>query len=185
MLLRGLVALAAAATTANALGGPRCITFDDTDSSHFKIAKNDGSGATPILTSSDDVAAIHVAASTWADDVQRVVGVRPSIHNDTLPSGSSKAILVGSLASKLMNNVNGTDAWKSDLQGKWESYATGVVDKPMQGVDEALVVLGSDKVRATLQGWAVVSRDARSLLSRERRRPVSRDYRPPSRNALC
>jgi hypothetical protein len=32
------------------------------------------------------------------------------------------------------------------LEGKWEAYDIRVVGKPMDGVEEALVVTGSDKV---------------------------------------
>ncbi|SFC21028.1 glycosyl hydrolase 115 family protein [Butyrivibrio sp. YAB3001] len=39
----------------------------------------------------------------------------------------------------------------SDIRGKWESYSFQVIDDPMDGVDHALVIAGSDK-RGTIYG---------------------------------
>lgn len=159
LLTYSALALAAWTSVASALGGDRCITFDENSSNSnnlFKIAKSD-QGAATILTSSDDVGSIHIAAATWADDVERVTGVRPTIVNDTLPAGTINPVVVGSLTSALISSVNSStlDGWRSGLDGKWESYATGVVANPMAGVDSALMIVGSDKVG----GWCAARLD--------------------------
>jgi len=116
-----------------ALGGKQCLSFDNKND-NFVIA-NHGS-LVPIITNSSDSASIHLAVSTFADDLQRVTGSRPAICNDTVPDWASKVIVVGTGSG-------------NKLEGKWEAYDIRVVGNPMDGVDEALMITGSDKVSLT------------------------------------
>tara|TARA_R110000868_G_scaffold408293_3_gene690941 strand:+ start:2893 stop:5769 length:2877 start_codon:yes stop_codon:yes gene_type:complete len=85
-------------------------------------------------------------------DVQRVTNVEPELLRTKLPK-SGKVIIVGTIgyspkidqlieSGKL--NVNGVD-------GEWEAYVHQVVQNPFEGIDEALVIAGSDK-RGTIFG---------------------------------
>lgn len=113
-----------------ALGGKQCLTFEN-DNNSFVIA--DHGSLVPIITNSSDSASIHLAVSTFADDLERVTGSRPAVCNDTIPDWASKVIMVG------IGSNNG-------LEGKWEAYDIRVVENPTDGVGEALMVTGSDKV---------------------------------------
>jgi hypothetical protein len=115
---------------ASALGGKQCLSFDS-DNNNFMIA--DHGSLVPIITNSSDAHSVHIAASTFADDLERVTGTRPGVWNDTVPDWASKVIMVGT------SGGNG-------LRGKWEAYDIRVVSNPMDGVEEALMVSGSDKV---------------------------------------
>ena len=100
--------------------------------------------ATPLLLDSRDDVAIHIAAETFADDVRKVTGLKVALYNDTLPRHIKSAIVVGSLESRVVQDVQNVDL--SGLQGKWESYDARVMPKALHGLDEALVVVGSDRV---------------------------------------
>jgi hypothetical protein len=122
--------LLASVPLVTALGGKQCLSFDN-NNDNFVIA--DHGSLVPIITNSSDSASIHLAVSTFADDLERVTGSRPAICNDTVPDWASKVIMVGTGSSH-------------GLEGKWEAYDIRVVGKPMNGVEEALMVTGSDKV---------------------------------------
>lgn len=123
-----------------ALGGQQCLYFS-TSADCFTIA--DHGSLIPVITDSTDPEAIHVAASTFADDLERVTGVRPRIYNDTAPDWTNRVMLVGTASGQLVASGAGASA----VQGKWEAYDIRIVDSPMDGVSEALVVTGSDKVQ--------------------------------------
>ncbi len=115
----------------------------------FVIASKPHKHTTPILLDSQDNEAIHVAAQTFADDVYKVTGLRPELYNDTLPKTSPHAIIVGSVSSRLIEHIGGDTEYVSDLEGKWESFDIRVTKKPLKGIDEGLIVVGSDRVSLT------------------------------------
>ncbi len=139
-----LGALALRALTVSAISSTLqpCITFDS--DSGFLIAKDNGTSAVIVLDSMD-VPAIHIAASSFADDVQRVTGTRPTLYNDTVPRGGGQPIIVGTVGSKLIQSIQGVSNISSSLDGKWESYWTGVLSDPLAGVNQGLIIAGSDK----------------------------------------
>ena len=110
--------------------------------------------AVPIFVDEADFEGIRMAAANLQADVQAVSGVRPQLAA-TL---SAQCVLVGSLQSPLMRKL--TAARKIDrkaLAGKWEKYLLQVVERPLPGVDRALVIVGSDK-RGTIYGIYELSR---------------------------
>lgn len=129
------------AITAYALGGPRCVSF--TPDGALTLALKQKGYALPILLDSRDPAPVHVAAQTFADDIQRVAGIRPQSFNDTLPTSATRAIIIGTAGSDLLSSIGDI----SRLEGLWESYDIRVMDNPIGGVEEALIITGSDKVR--------------------------------------
>ena len=122
-----------------ALGGQQCLAFD-TSPDHFVIA--DHGSLITIVTDSTDPEALHIAASTFADDIHRVTGSRPEVFNDTAPDWADRVVMVGTAASPLVSSSAGASA----IQGRWEAYDIRVVDAPVDGVKEALIITGSDKV---------------------------------------
>jgi hypothetical protein len=81
----------------------------------FHIASSEY--ATAILLDSKDDEAVHIAANTFADDVERVTGRRPTVHIDSLPKGTSTAIVACTCSSALAHpEVAGA------LDGQWEAY---------------------------------------------------------------
>lgn len=142
--------LAGLLPTAAALGGQTCLDFT-TSPDHFVIA--DHGSLVPIITDSSDPEGLHIAASTFADDLQRVTGVRPEVYNDTAPAWADRVVMVGTANSDLVSTGVGAAA----VQGKWEAYDIRVMDTPVDGVAGALVVTGSDKVCASFGASCPVS----------------------------
>ncbi len=150
-----------------ALGEERVITFpspsklDQHDSSQvifgstsvpniapdsFVVASAPHKHSAPLLLDSRDDEAIHVAAQTFAEDIYRVTGLRPELYNDTLPTHIEKAIVVGSVSSRLVRSLHGEMEYVDGLKGKWESFDVRVMSEPVKGLEEGLVVVGSDRV---------------------------------------
>jgi hypothetical protein len=103
----------------------------------FHIASSEY--ATAILLDSKDDEAIHIAANTFADDVERVSGRRPTVHIDSLPKGTSTAIVACTSSSALAH----TDSARA-LDGQWEAYDIRI---ERDGAAESVMqVVGSDKV---------------------------------------
>lgn len=91
-------------------------------------------------------------------DVERVTEVKPLVRHDRSEL-SGLAIIVGSVENSQMIGelmAAGKLDEARDLEGKWESYIIKIVDEPMEGVDRALVIAGSDK-RGTIYGIYDVS----------------------------
>ena len=135
-------------TTSNQVDTEQII-FDSLPSSQddsFILASAPHKRSVPLLLDSTDDEAIHVAAQTFAEDVFRVTGLRPLLYNDTLPTDEDRAIVVGSATSRLVSNLQGNMGYVDGLKGKWESFDVRVMEKPVKGVDEGLVVIGSDRV---------------------------------------
>jgi len=140
------------------LGQKQCVTFEKPEplhrrqqalfesrkSDHFVIVSTENNFVAPILLDSSDDSAVHIAAQTFADDIERVSGTRPELYNDTLPAGSEEtAIIIGTYSSHLLAENNGQ---LEDLKGKWESFDIRVRDRPAPGVKHGLIITGSDRV---------------------------------------
>lgn len=101
-----------------------------------------GNQATTIVVDSLDIEVVTVAATAFAGDVQLITGLRPALVNTiSVP----KPMIVGTLNSTFIQQL--IDAGKIDitkLDGKWETFLITVIDNPLSGVDQALVIAGSD-----------------------------------------
>ena len=155
------LALLSAVTTVVALGEPEVLVFPSDDDirspfhiqSEATISSNAAetfliasapSHVVPILLDSDDDVAVHIAARTFANDVYRVSGTHPVLYNDTLPVGIEHAMIVGTVGSRVIREVNAQHL--SALDGKWESFDARIVERPLKGIKAGLVVAGSDRV---------------------------------------
>lgn len=98
---------------------------------------------TAILLDSEDNIAVRLAAKNLSEDFRRVTGNAAQIINT--PS-QDRLIIVGTLNSRYIKAL--TKAKRLDakqLVGKTEKYLMTVVDNPMAGVKQALVIAGSDR----------------------------------------
>jgi hypothetical protein len=172
-------ALAALAfgSSVQALGQDRCIVFSNSHGRRdldaqvvlggqhpehppgkrpFILASAKDKHATPILLDSEDDEAIHIAAHSFAKDVERVTGVKPRVYNNTLPQGTKQAIMVGSAGSGLIGGIGLQHV--TDMQGKWEVFDARVVER-VRGLDEAVVIAGSDRVSRLWWASLTAARD--------------------------
>jgi GH35 family endo-1,4-beta-xylanase len=111
----------------------------------FPIA--DATGATAIYVDDNDLNTVKKAVSWLQHDVELVSGQKPNIINSLAATPPQYLVIVGSLDnSTLIKQLVADNKIKVDsLKNQWEAYQIQVVDKPMQGVEKALVIVGSDR----------------------------------------
>jgi hypothetical protein len=162
-MLKGLALILVGLTTVHGLGQQQCLYFPDSpttdsradqvvfESRHaskheFLLASNRGSDDIPILTSSKDNVAIHLAVASFVSDVEKVTGSKMKVYNDTLPAHNERAVIVGTSGNKLVKALKGYQGVVDDLEGKWESFDIRVLKNPTEDLKEAMVISGSDRV---------------------------------------
>lgn len=113
--------------------------------------------ASTLFISAEDHAGVLRALRDLQADIARVTGVKAELFNNKAPSGSN-VVIAGTIgASKLIDQlVRDKKIDVSAIRGKWETFIVQVVERPMKGVDRALVIVGSDK-RGTIFGIYDVS----------------------------
>ncbi|UOB14518.1 glycosyl hydrolase 115 family protein [Streptomyces sp. HP-A2021] len=116
----------------------------------FPLLRN-GTPTDVFVDAADDPAVIRAAGDLVAD-VERVGGVAPRLLH-TLPRRAALLVLVGTIgASPVIDRlVRHGRLDVSRVRGRWEASVTQVVDRPLPGVDRALVIAGSDR-RGTVYG---------------------------------
>ena len=113
--------------------------------------------AAPIFLDQADWAGVLRAGADLQADVERVTGIKPALSTNAAPSGKF-AVIIGTVGkSALIDGLVESGKLKlDDIAGKWESFIITTVAKPMAGVDQALVIAGSDK-RGTIYGIYEIS----------------------------
>lgn len=116
----------------------------------FSISENGIS--TPIYISDNDFIGVQKIAQKFQEDIKRVTNVKPSIITDKNPS-KGNSIIIGTIGnSKLIDQLIADKKLEaSSIKGKWETFLITTIKNPFEGVDEALVIVGSDK-RGTIYG---------------------------------
>ncbi|MEU6911746.1 glycosyl hydrolase 115 family protein [Streptomyces olindensis] len=111
----------------------------------------DGTAVDVFVDAADDPAVLRAAGDLQAD-VERVGGVRPRLLH-SVPERAGLLVLVGTIgASPVIDRlVRRGRLDVSRVEGRWEASVTQVVDRPLPGVDRALVIAGSDR-RGTVYG---------------------------------
>ncbi|MCC9136679.1 glycosyl hydrolase 115 family protein [Pontibacter silvestris] len=111
-----------------------------------------------MFISSDDYPGVIRALKDLKADVNRVTKAEPKLYIDKKAPKLKEMVLVGTLGKSPVIDklVKSKKLDVSGVAGKWETYLVQVVKKPMPGVDQALVIVGSDK-RGTIFGIYDVS----------------------------
>ncbi|MFO7999878.1 MAG: glycosyl hydrolase 115 family protein [Marinilabilia sp.] len=116
-------------------------------------------GTVPVFVDEEDEPGIDRIAGLFRDDIQRVSGHQPQlITGGAKVSGHEKLIIAGTIENnRLIRELAENGKIEIDsLRGKWEASLITTVDNPVSGVDEALVIAGSDK-RGTIYGMFELS----------------------------
>ncbi len=97
-----------------------------------------------IVVDPADAAVVRHAVDDLVEDIRTVTAQQASVA--AAPAGRT-AILVGTLGhSELIDKLVATRKVDvSRLSGAWESFVVASVDRPLPGVEKALVVIGSDR----------------------------------------
>ena len=110
-----------------------------------------------IIHDGDDPAGVQIAARALAKDLEQITGSRPRnitwINDGSVVNGTdTNAVIFGTVDSGLISALVDDDKLDvSDVEGKWETFQTTVVNDPFPGVKHALVIAGSD-MRGTAFG---------------------------------
>ena len=92
-----------------------------------------------------------IAVQNLQKDFERVCGKQAQLFNSPT-SDTKQCIIVGSLESPYVKQlIKAKKLDEKELKGKVEKYIMTVVSNPLPGVDEALVIAGSD-MRGTIYG---------------------------------
>lgn len=105
-----------------------------------------------IVYDAADFTVVKKSAEFLAQDIELVTGFKPVVVNQ-IENTSGYVILVGSLTqSKIIQSLAEKKLVNKDtLAGKWESWATQVLENPFESIEKALVIYGSDR-RGTAYG---------------------------------
>lgn len=124
-------------------------------SSGFAIVNNNE--ATAIYLSDNDYEGVKKIVQKFQEDIERVTNMKPSIISNEIPSNGT-AIIVGTIGnSSLIDQlIEEKKLEVSLIKGKWETFLIQTIKNPFEGVEEALVIVGSDK-RGTIYGMFDVS----------------------------
>jgi len=108
--------------------------------------------AADILVSAADFKVVQLAAGDLSSDVEKVTGKGPAIISAP-GKRSSNLVIIGTLGKSAWIDTlvkNGKlDALQ--IRGKWENYLIATVKSPLPGVENGLVIAGSDR-RGTAYG---------------------------------
>lgn len=104
-----------------------------------------------IVVANDDLKGIQIAARNLQQDFERVCGKKAELL-DAPNADTKQCVIAGSLDSPLIKQIAKSGKIDAgELKGKVEKYLMTVVSNPLPGVDEALVIAGSD-MRGTIYG---------------------------------
>ncbi|HLR38216.1 MAG TPA: glycosyl hydrolase 115 family protein, partial [Chitinophagaceae bacterium] len=123
-------------------------------SEDFPIVSNQRTAT--ICVDSKDYFLVRKAAEWLQQDIQRVTGTKPEMAHqmkgvDAIIIGSiQKSDLIKKWAAQHKIDTLG-------LSGKWEAYKIQVVAHPKEGIEKALVIVGSDR-RGTAYGVLTLSK---------------------------
>ena len=111
----------------------------------------------PLFVSPTEAAVVKKAAAMFVDDVERVTKKKPSLSFSKKVSGK-RMIVFGTLGNSpfIDKLVKQGKLNAKAIANGWEQYLVQVVKNPAKGIDEALVVAGSDK-RGTAYGILNIS----------------------------
>ena len=115
-------------------------------------------GKTPdLLVSEKDFPGIFRVAEDLQNDMEKVSGTKPELLKSS--KTAENLIIIGTLGkSALIDDLVQKGKINTDsLTGKWEKFTAQIVENPMDGVKQALVIAGSDK-RGTIYGMYDLSR---------------------------
>ncbi|HTH30117.1 MAG TPA: glycosyl hydrolase 115 family protein, partial [Lacibacter sp.] len=99
-----------------------------------------------ILVDVNDFTVVNKAALFFAFDMQSVTLKTNAIQNSISKSGKT-AIIIGSVEKSgfIKQLIQQKKLSVSELKGKWEAYKIVTIKNPFKGIDQALVIVGSDR----------------------------------------
>ncbi|HEY8689436.1 MAG TPA: glycosyl hydrolase 115 family protein, partial [Chitinophagaceae bacterium] len=122
---------------------------DKKEAGSFAIVSNT---ATSIYTDANDDWLIQKTAMLFQSDIEKVTGKKTNIIHQ-LSAADKNIIIIGSIehSSIIHQFVEEKKININNTKGKWEAFQIQIVNNPFKGIDNALIIAGSDK-RGTAYG---------------------------------
>ncbi|WP_443747891.1 glycosyl hydrolase 115 family protein [Asticcacaulis solisilvae] len=114
----------------------------------------DTHSAADIVISGDDAPVVGIAAHDLSADIASVTGMAPAI---TESSTARRQVWIGTIGKSPLIDSLAARIGADKLKACWECFVITTVDHPAPGVDQALVIAGSDR-RGAAYGAYEVSR---------------------------
>jgi hypothetical protein len=120
---------------------------------HFKSGKKANqftiatkSNASTIVYDPTENKLIGRSANFLAEDIERVTGKKPAISTDENIQDKN-VIIIGTVENSALIKklITEKKLEVGQIQGDWERFVIKTVDKPFPNVDQALVIVGSDR----------------------------------------
>lgn len=105
-----------------------------------------GTSVASVAVDAGDDPLVQFAARMFAGDVARVSGKRPAVLAKV--EGGRPLLIAGILGqSRLIDQLAAEGKLKAldQIRGRWEATVTQMVERPVPGVERALVIVGSDR----------------------------------------
>jgi len=131
-------------------GAMEGMVADAYSSGDFRLVASNS--AADIFVDAGDSKTVLLVAGLFAEDVDRVTGQKPAVKTD-IAAVSRSCVIAGTIGSNsvIKELVEKKKIDVSGIENQWESCLIQVVEKPMPGVNAALVIAGSDR-RGTAYG---------------------------------
>jgi hypothetical protein len=108
--------------------------------------------STTLFISSEDYAGVIRALKDLKSDIGKVTNNAPAIVYDKLPH-QKELVIVGTYGkSPVIDQLIANKRLDmNEIVGRWEAFSIQTIDRPLPGIDKALVIVGSD-MRGTIYG---------------------------------
>ena len=138
-----------------AKGYSQMIVSDTYQKGDFALVSNQQ--VAPILIDIKDDSLVIKSGHLFSEDIERVTGQKPIIHTDLI--SSPNLVIIGTInqSSLIQQLVKEHKLNIDSLKDKWEGYQIQLIKNPFQGVESALVIVGSDR-RGAAYGVLEVSK---------------------------
>ncbi|MCU4174331.1 glycosyl hydrolase 115 family protein [Carboxylicivirga sp. N1Y90] len=132
------------------------VSFKQVDESFALVS--DANKVTPIVIDNSDYQGVLVVGGWFVNDLKMVSGQVAKIYQSELPQ-AKQVVLVGTIGKNkwIDQLIKDGKIDVSDFKGQWERSLTQVVENPFPGIEQALVLAGSDK-RGTIYAMLNLSR---------------------------
>jgi hypothetical protein len=120
-------------------GQERFVLTENPDHTCFPLVTN--GIPIPVLTDANDYEGVLRAVSDWKEDMRKVSGRLPESGKGRL------AVIIGTAGKSALIDrlIRENKIPANELRGKREKYLLTIVSNPLEEVEEALVIAGSDK----------------------------------------
>jgi hypothetical protein len=130
------------------------LLFATTVAQTFVTTKNNGTDFSVVSSSqiasiyvdSTDDWLVHKAASLLQSDIEMVTGTKPAIIS-SLSSSAKNIIIIGTIngSATIDKLIREKKLNVDSVKGKWETFKLQTISNPIKGIQNAFVIVGSDK----------------------------------------